>query len=185
MKILTDEIALREETRTLQQARPQLKKEKLEKSTLEFAATQDQLVVRTEEVIDKIYALPEGEQKFRKEIAQLTNAGRAMVDAEKFLAGGDTGPNAIAAETEAIEWLLLAKRAGSGGGGGGSNAGAGNRTGGNLQGSALARLGGSAEKQAKIVSRNTNQATGKAGRKLPEEFRAGLDQFFDKLESND
>jgi hypothetical protein len=185
MKILTDEIALREETRTLQQARPQLKKKKLQDSTRGLASSQGDLVERTEEVIDKVYALPEGEQKFPKEIAQLTNAARAMVDAEKFLGSGDTGPNAMAAETEAIEWLLLAKRAGSGGGGGGSDAGAGSRSGGNLQGSALARLGGSAEKQAKIVKRNTNQATGKAGRKLPEEFRAGLDQFFDKLESNE
>jgi hypothetical protein len=185
MKILTDEIALREETRTLEQARSQMEKTKLTQSVQSLALTQDQLVVRTEEVLDKVYDLPEGEQKFRKEIMQLTNAAQAMADAEEYLAGSDTGPQVIAAETEAIEWLLLAKRAGSGGGGGGSDAGAGSRSGGNLNGSALARLGDSKEKNAKVVQRNTNQSTGKAGRQLPEEYRAGLDRFFEKLESND
>ena len=186
MKILTEEIALREETRTLEQARPQLKEDKLQTSTTALAKTQDDLMVRTEEVLDKVYDLPDAEQIFRKEIMQLTNASKAMSDAEEILANGDTGPNAIAAETEAIEWLLLAKRAGGGGGGGGgSDAGGGHRSGANMQGSALARLGNSNEKNAKLVKRNTNQATGKAGRKLPDEFRSGLDQFFDKLESQE
>ena len=185
MKILTDEIALREETRTLEQARPQLKEDKLQKSTTALAETQDDLMVRTEEVLEKVYDLPDAEQIFRKEIMQLTNASLAMSDAEETLANGDTGPDAIAAETEAIEWLLLAKRSGGGGGGGGSDAGNGSRTGANLQGSALARLGDSAEKNAKQVKRSTNQATGKAGRKLPDEFRSGLDQFFEKLESSE
>ena len=186
MKILTDEIALREETRTLQQARPQLKEDKLQQSTTALAQTQDELVVRTEDVLTKVYDLPNGEQAFRKEIMQLTNASKAMVDAEEILANGETGPTAIAAETEAIEWLLLAKRSGSGGGGGGgSDSGGGTRSGANLIGSALARLGNSTEKNAKVLKRNTNQATGKAGRKLPDEFRSGLDQFFEKLESNE
>ena len=182
MKILTDEIALREETRSLQQARPQLKEDELQLTTDALAQTQGDLVVRTEEVIEKVYELPDAEQQFRKEIMQLTNASKAMVDAEEILADGDTGSTAIAAETEAIEWLLLAKRAGGGGGGGGSDAGNGSRSGANIQGSALARLGNSTEKNAKLVKRNTNQATGKAGRKLPDEFRSGLDQFFEKLE---
>ena len=185
MKILTDEISLREETRTLQQARPQLKEVKLDASTTALAKTQDDLVVRTEDVLAKVYELPDGEQMFGKEIMQLTNASKAMVDAEEILANGETGPTAIAAETEAIEWLLLAKRSGSGGGGGGSDSGAGHRSGANLIGSALSRLGNSTEKNAKVLKRNTNQATGKAGRKLPDEFRSGLDQFFEKLESSE
>ena len=36
--------------------------------------------------------------------------------------------------------------------------------------------------KAFIENRVPGQATGKAGRKLPEEFRAGLDVYFDALE---
>ena len=54
-------------------------------------------------------------------------AGEAMNDATSILGRPDTGPEAIAAETEAIEILLQAERANpkSGGGGGGSNPGGG------------------------------------------------------------
>ena len=150
-----------------------------------LSLTQKELADRTDDVIEQIRDLPEGDEKFGKEIKQLTNASYAMVDAWEYLTDSDTGPNAIAAETEAIEWLLLAKRSGSGSGGGGTNAGGGNRSGAAWRGSALARLGGAKEKLSKVVKRNTKQATGKAGRDLPEEYRSGLDAYFEKLESGD
>lgn len=184
MKILTAEISLREETRGLEQAKSQMKTEKFAASAEDLSITQEELANRTTDVIEKIYDLPEGEQKFAKEIAQLTNAAKAMDDAEEILASRDTGAPAIAAETEAIEWLLRAKRAGSGGGGGGGDPGGGNRTGANYTSSALAMIGNSKEKKANIVDRETNQATGKSGRELPEEFRAGLDRYFEALEGN-
>ncbi len=184
MKILTAEISLREETRGLEQARPQLKKEKFAGSAAGLSETQEELATRTDEVIEKIFDLPDGEKAFAKEIAQLTSAANAMNDAEETLARPDTGSLAIAAETEAIEWLLQAKRAGKGGGGGGSNPGGGSRTGANLNSSALALLGDSKENKAVAVKRETNQATGKSGRELPEEFRSGLDRYFDALENS-
>lgn len=183
MKILTEEIALRDETRSFEQAKAQLEKEVAKTQNAHLSATQDDLASRTDEVIEQIRDLPDGEQSFGKEIKQLTNASFAMGDAFEFLSDADTGPNAIAAETEAIEWLLLAKRAGSGGGGGGSNPGGGTRSGAAWKGSALARLGGAKEKLSKVIKRNTNQSTGKAGRELPEEYRNGLDVYFEKLES--
>ncbi len=161
-----------------------MKNEKFNASADELSITQAELANRTTEVIEKIYELPEGEQKFAKEIAQLTNAAKAMDDAEEILAGFDTGAPAIAAETDAIEWLLRAKRAGSGSGGGGSDPGGGSRSGANYTASALALLGDSQEKQANVVERETNQATGKSGRELPEEFRTGLDRYFEALEGN-
>lgn len=183
MKILTAEIALREETRGLEQAKPQLETKQFAASADDLSDTQLDLLERTDDVIDSIVALPAGEEQFAKEINQLTNASNAMSDAERILASADTGAPAIAAETEAIEWLLQAKRAGKGGGGGGgSDPGAGHRSGANLTSSALALLGDSEEKQAKIIDRETMQATGKAGRELPEEFRAGLDRYFEALE---
>ena len=48
----------------------------------------------------------------------------------------------------------------------------------------LALLGDSEEKESRIIERETNQATGKAGRELPEEFRAGLDRYFEALEGS-
>lgn len=185
MKILTEEMALRDQTRAFHQAKAQLEKEVAKTQNDELSATQDDLANRTDDVIEQIRDLPDGEQSFGKEIKQLTNASFAMGDAFEYLAESDTGPNAIAAETEAIEWLLLAKRSGGGGGGGGSNPGAGSRSGAAWGGSALARLGGSKEKSAKIVKRSAKQATGRTGRELPEEYRNGLDVFFEKLESED
>lgn len=184
MKILTAEISLREETRGLEQAKGQLEVRKFESAADALSLTQQELAVRTTEVIEKIYDLPNGEQDFAKEISQLTNAAAAMDDAEETLASHDTGSNAIGAESEAIEWLLRAKRAGTGGGGGGSDPGGGSRTGANFGASALALLGNSKEKNADTVGRETSLATGKSGRDLPEEFRAGLDRYFEKLEGN-
>ncbi len=185
MKILTEEIALRDQTRSFHQAKAQLEKEAAKTQTAELSTTQDDLAERTDAVIEQIRDLPDGQQNFGKEIKQLTNASFAMGDAFDYLSDSDTGSNAIAAETEAIEWLLLAKRTGAGGGGGGTDAGGGTRSGAAWRGSALARLGGGDEKLSKVISRNTKQATGSSGRELPEEYRNGLDAYFEKLESED
>ncbi|MDP1562344.1 MAG: hypothetical protein Q8M16_13275 [Pirellulaceae bacterium] len=184
MKILAAEIELREQTRETQQAQPQLVETEIIARTSTLQTTQQSLVERTDKVIEAIMDLPDGESKFAREINQLTQASSAMGDAEVLLADRETGKPTIAAETEAIEWLLQARRAGSGGGGGGggSNPGDGNRSGGDLASSALAQLGNSTEKNAAIVQRETEQATGKSGRELPDEFRHGLDRYFEVLE---
>ena len=184
MKILTEEIALRDQTRSFEQAKAQLKEDVANEQNETLTDTQDDLTNRTDGVIEEIRELPNADS-FGKEIQQLTNAAAAMDDAWNYLDEYDTGPNAIAAETEAIEWLLLAKRSGSGGGGGGTNAGAGSRSGAAMTGSSLARLGGAKEKLSKVVKRNTRQATGTAGRDLPEEYRSGLDAYFEKLETEE
>ena len=185
MKILTEEIALRAQTRSFEQAKAQLKEDVANEQNETLTDTQDDLTNRTDGVIEEIRELPNADS-FGKEIQQLTNAAAAMDDAWNYLDEYDTGPNAIAAETEAIEWLLMAKRSGSGGGGGGgTNAGAGSRSGAAMTGSSLARLGGAKEKLSKVVKRNTRQATGTAGRDLPEEYRSGLDAYFEKLETEE
>lgn len=184
MKILEKEIALREETRGVQQAKPQLEEEKYLNDASGLADTQEELADRTETVIDKIRDLPEGEQKFGKEIQQLTNAASAMWDAVEILVTPDTGAPAIAAETDAIEWLLQAKRSKGGGGGGGSTPGNGNREGQDLTSSALALLGAADEEKSHTVNREVQQATGKSGEQMPEEFRRGLDKYFEALEKN-
>ena len=185
MKILSSEIKLREETRSTEQAKLQMKEDDFAEVAIDLAVTQQELTDRTDSVISKIEELPDA-NKFQKEIAQLTNAADAMADAESILQSPDTGSKAIAAETEAIEWLLRAKRAGkNGGGGGGSTPSGGSRSGADTGASALALLGDAKEKKANVIDRETIQATGKSGRELPEEFRVGLDRYFEALEGND
>ena len=186
MKILSAEIALREETRNLEQARPQLQTAKYKTGSESLQNTQEELADRTEAVIETIIDLPEGEKKFGKEIKQLTNASRAMWDAADILSAPDTGPKAMGAETEAIEWLLRAKRSSKGGGGGGgSNPGDGSRTGKDTNIAALALLGETDEDKAKVVEKQIQQATGKTGKELPEEYSRGLDKYFELLEGNE
>ena len=182
MKILAAEIELREQTRETEQARAQWAEDKVTQRAAGLQSTQQSLVERTDKVIAAIIDLPDGESQFAREIQQLTQASAAMSDAEGLLAERVTGQAAIAAETEAIEWLLQARRAGQGGGGGGSNPGDGKRSGADLASSALAQLGQATEKNAAVVQRDLQQATGKAGRELPDEFRHGLDRYFEVLE---
>jgi hypothetical protein len=182
MKILAAEIELREQTREIEQARPQLETNEFDQRSSVLQSTQQTLVERTDKVIEAIYDLPDGESVFAREINQLTQASLAMADAEVLLSKSETGKPTLAAETEAIEWLLQARRAGNGGGGGGGTPGDGKRSGTDLATSALAQLGNSTEKNATVVARENLQVTGKAGRDLPDEFRAGLDRFFEALE---
>jgi hypothetical protein len=47
---------------------------------------------------------------------------------------------------------------------------------------ALADLGEGGDAASQVEGRPVGQATGKAGRELPEEFKSGLDAYFNKLE---
>ena len=125
--------------------------------------------------------LPNGADRFGKEITLLTSVSRVMGDATSILASSDTGSAAIAAETEAIELLLQCKRINpKGGGGGGSDPGGGGT--GTTQDSALALLGSGLNQNERREARDVTQATGETGKILPEEFRAGLDEYFNRLE---
>jgi len=104
-----------------------------------------------------------------------------MGEALRLLAEPNTGPAAIAAETEAIELLLQSKRINpKGGGGGGSSPGGGGS--GTTTDSALALLGSGTNQKEVRENRNIGQTTGETGTVLPEEFRAGLDEYFNRIE---
>ena len=181
MKILEKEIALREETRSLQKAKPVMQQGKYGTDAKTLSTHQGELKQRTSDVIEAIVELPEGAQKFGKEIAMLTRVSQVMDETEGLLARPDTGPEAIAAETEAIELLLQTKRSNpkSSGGGGSSPGGGGSGT---TQQSALALLGKGSDKKAKINNRAAGQSTGISGKQLPEEYREGLDTFLNSLD---
>jgi len=183
MKILEKEIALRDETRSQEQARKALDAKEYEKRVKPLAKTQDELAVRVAKVTQKIRELPKGEESFPKEIALLTRVEAVMKEAHGLLARPHTGPETIAAETEAIELLLQAKRINpKGGGSGGSSPGGGGS--GTTKQSALALLGSGAERNAKTKVRSAVQATGSNGPELPAEFRRGLDAYFGTLEGS-
>ncbi len=183
MKILEQEIGLRDETRTLEQARPALEVDKYRGQSEPLATWQQELVGRTHKVVADIRAVPDGEELFPKEIQLLTRVAEVMDEAHGILAQPNTGPEAIAAETEAIELLLQARRIQPGGGGGGGSSPGGGGSG-DTQQAALALIGRGAARAEKIAERQVSQATGTTGPGFPAEFRTGLDAYFGALEGD-
>ncbi|MCE9519232.1 MAG: hypothetical protein K8R87_06750, partial [Verrucomicrobia bacterium] len=184
MQALRDEMMLRDQTREMENARPALAKDAYLEKTSPLARKQEKIAILTRSAFDAILMLPEGGQKFGKELQLLEAVKHVMDEAGGLLDAPETGPTTIAAETEAIELLLQAKRQSSkGGGGGGSSPG---QSGGGSETSSLAalsELGPGANPDAERVNRNVGQSTGHAGREFPEEFKNGLDVYFNKLEA--
>ena len=173
MKVLEKEIALRDETRGLEQAKPQMESGKYSADAASLANTQNSLTDRIKAVGVAIRNL-ENASEFEDVLVQIDGSEKAMKDAFETLSKPDTGATAIGAETEAIEWLLEARRSG----------GPPHREGEDMTGSALALLGAADEKKAQGEQRVVEQATGKSEKEVAEEFRYGLDQYFENLEKS-
>jgi hypothetical protein len=184
MKILEEETNLREETRVAEQTKLAMADDELAAMLAQLSGRQESLADRTVDLIDRLLEEPDGDRQFGPEIQLFEKVEEVMIEAADLLAGGDTGPKAIAAETEVIELLLQAQAAGNGGGGGGGG-GSGGSPGGGATGrastSALA-LVGAGNRSKPEAGGEKEQATGVSGRVLPEEFRAGLDAYFNQLE---
>ncbi len=183
LQILEGEVNLREDTRVAEQARPALASAEHGKRADKLSQTQDGLRERVDKVIDRIRQLPDAETAFAREIALLSQVSGVMNEAKEILAGPETGSPAIAAETEVIELLLQSKRINPrGGGGGGANPGGGGT--GKTVDSAMALLGSGVNQKEVREDHGVSQATGESGPVLPDEFRAGLDEYFNRLERN-
>jgi hypothetical protein len=183
MQVLFDEMKLRDETREAENAKPALEKKDYFKRATGLAEKQDEIGRRTYEVAAEISKLPKA-QSFQKEMKLLMKATEVMKEAYQMLDKPDTGAAVVAAETEVIEMLLEARRpppGGGGGGGGGNNPGGGGS--GSASSAALAELGPGVDPTANVQERETGQSTGKAGKEFPEEFKAGLDAYFNALEA--
>jgi hypothetical protein len=181
LQILEGEINLREETRVAEQAKAAVDAKQHGTEAKRLADSQGVLENRIVKVVDRIRELPDGDADFAKEIALLRQVSGLMKDAAGILAGPDTGAPAVAAETDAIELLLKSNRINpNGGGSGGASPGHGGT--GNTQDSALALLGAGLNQKEVRSSPTTQQSVGETGPVWPEEFRAGLDQYFSKLE---
>jgi hypothetical protein len=183
LQILEAEVHLREDTRVAQQSRPALEQEKYKQQAVALSQRQRKLQERIDKVTERIEALPDAETEFGYEINLLGRVSQVMDEATEILARPETGRPAIAAETEAIELLLQSRRFNPGGGGGGGrNPGGGG--GGTTHDSALSLIGtGVNEKEVRQAS-GAGQATGTAGTTLPEEYRQGLDTYFNRLEQS-
>jgi hypothetical protein len=182
MKALRDEMKLRDETREAENAKPAVDPKVYAKQSNDLASKQFGIRLNVRGAFDDILHLPSANEKFGKELKLLDAVMQVMDEAGSLLDKPDTGAPAIAAETEAIELLLQAKRPNpKGGGGGGSNPGGGGSAA-STGLAALADLGEGDDAATNVDARPVGQATGKAGRELPEEFKTGLDAYFNKLE---
>lgn len=181
LQILEGEVNLREETRVAEQAKPALASEEYGRQAQGLSTTQNGLETRVVKVTDRIRNLPDGESEFAPEIKLLTAVAAVMEEAAGILAQPETGRPAIAAETEVIELLLQSRRINPGGGGGGGST-PGGGGGGKTTDSALALLGGGVNEKEVREDHAVSQSTGESGPVLPEEFRAGLDEYFNRLE---
>ncbi|MEQ8837860.1 MAG: hypothetical protein RID07_13730, partial [Lacipirellulaceae bacterium] len=183
MKILEAEINLREETRVAEQAKAAVDETVHADEARRLSEAQDDLNFRVIDLGDRIRELKDAEKHFGKELQILTAVSQVMDEVVDILGLPETGPPAIAAETEAIELLLRSKKMNpNGGGGGGSSPGGGG--GGDTDTPAIALVGrGQNDKEVREV-RDVSHATGETGETLPAEFRAGLDEYFSRLEKS-
>lgn len=182
LQILEREIDLREQTRVASQAKAAVTVDQHLKAAQQLSESQDKLSDRITAVIGRIEELPDAQQDFGKELKMLSAVSSVMRETTEILATPETGPPAIAAETEVIELLLASKRFNpNGGGGGGANPGGGGS--GDTQTAALALVGAGRNEKAGRQEQQATQAAGLTGPGLPEEFRAGLDEYFNQLEN--
>ncbi len=184
MQALRDEMALRDETRELENAKEGLKPEEHQAGAIKLSAEQARIAEHTLSAIEDIVALENGAQRFGKALQLLGAVTQVMNEATSILAHHETGAPAIGAETEAIELLLQTKRQGKGGGGGGGNNPGGGGGAESASLAALSELGPGGDPNSVVQARRVGQATGRAGREFPEEFKAGLDAYFANLEGN-
>ena len=175
MRIIDREIQLREETREVEQAKEALTADEYSERTIALYDTQITLTEDTREVAAQISLLPNAQAPLiQQQLAKVTLAADVMEEVEDILVEPNTGPEAIAAITEVIEILLQTRRM--------PNTPM-VTTAPPPTASALMLLGfGDDSGSAFIENRAPRQATGKAGRILPEEFRQGLDAYFNTLE---
>ena len=184
LHILEGEVNLRDETRVAEQAKAALAKKQYRGQARRLSETQNTLRDRVVKVNGRIRELPDAEKEFGCEIGLLDTVAKVMHETTEILARPETGPPAIGAETEVIELLLQSRRINPGGGGGGGPI-PGGGGGGNTSDSALALLGIGVNEKEVRVNRAGNQSVGESGRSLPEEYRAGLDEYFHRLEQPD
>lgn len=181
LQILEAEVALRDETRVAEQAKAAVHPAEHGGAAGLLAGTQAKINDRVVNVIARINELEDASKHFGKELALLAQVDDVMAETVTILKRPETGAPAIAAQTEAIELLLRSKRINPNSGGGGGSSPGGGTGGGNTVDSAIALMGKSRNEKEVVENREGQSTTGSTGTNLPEEFRYGLDQYFNQL----
>ncbi len=182
LKLLEGQVNLREQTRVAEQRSKAIDQlERLEEGN-RLAVTQEALDDKANDILNRISALPESATKFEKEIRMFEQIDGWMVDSANRLRIPDTGREEMALQTEIIEALLKSKRINPKGGGGGSGGTPGGGGQGEAVDSALALLGIGTNFKEVRETREVEQSTGVSGNVLPEEYRKGLDKYFEQIE---
>jgi hypothetical protein len=185
MKVLQGEMYLRDETRETQATRPALAPDIYEAKVRPLELTQEELRKSVDDVVLEVETLPNASKHFGKEMHLLTLVSDIMRQSRAVLSRPDTGAEVIAAQTEVIELLLQSNRQKNGSaGGGGSSPGSGGQAGSNGASLNDISLDSRESNTSGQTVREVDQSTGHSGKKLPEEFRRGLDHYFNALESN-
>lgn len=175
MKLLHGEMKLREETRTLEHSKSAISEDEHKTRSRALKKWQTELVDTADALVGELgEATPGGAAETTLDLVEL--AVGAMKDAEELLAGYDTGAKTIAAETEVIETLLQAQRQ--------------NQS--QSQQSQSIQLGQTSgaytlqEAELDLIKKDGDKgsASGTAGEDIPDEFRAGLDVFFNLVEED-
>jgi hypothetical protein len=181
LQIIESQVNLREQTRVADQAREAAGPDEHSREASRLSKIQDGLASRVGKLVEKIEELPEGSSRFADEVTLLNGAESLMVASASVLQKPDTGTNSLAIQTEIIELLLQSKRINpKSGGGSGKAPGGGGK--GDTGDAALALLGVGLNPKERREVREVSQATGVTGSSLPEEFRDGLNQYFNRLE---
>lgn len=184
LRILEGEVNLREETRVAQQASSAMDADQHHEESLRLSEVQSDLRRRTNALVDEIAALPEAELNFGQETLLFSTVSQVMEEARLLLSLGNTGSATVAAQTEVIELLLQSKRVNPQGGGGGGGTSPGGGGTGTTEDSALALLGAGLNPNQQQEGRDVGQGVGKSSERVfPEEFRGGLDAYFQLLEN--
>ncbi len=182
LQILEGQVNLREETRVVEQAKKADALDLHRNDAKKLATRQEELDKRIVAVNDKIRALPESEKRFSDEIQRLDRADDLMLESIGVFNTPESGKPSMAIQTEIIELLLESKRINpkSSGGGGGAAPGGGGQ--GDTTDAALALIGAGLDLKSKSEARDIQQTTGANSSPFPEEFRDGLNQYFNRLE---
>jgi hypothetical protein len=182
LRLLEGQVNLREQTRVADQRSKVIDQLDRLKEGDRLAVVQDTLVDKANEILNRITELPESATKFEKEIQMFEQIDGWMVDSANRLRKADTGREEMALQTEIIESLLKSKRINPKGGGGGSGGTPGGGGQGEAVDSALALLGIGTNFKEVRETREVEQSTGVSGNVLPEEYRKGLDKYFEQIE---
>lgn len=187
LRVLDGEVKLRTQTRVADQARQAIPAAEHRRSATRLSEQQKRLRDRIDRVVAALDAMADEESDFAGESALLSTVGKLMGEAARLLDAGETGPGTIAAETEVIETMLQSNRfnpSGGGGGGGGSSPGGGGT--GTTDAEAIALIGLEADPGGSLAGRTDDSSarhtTAGTDEKLPEEFRGGLHQYFNRIE---